>query len=484
MLAKRKGSAYVSDEIAALFDPTPVGNFDPENDGGADDTVRIIGEGEMLSSDEGDEFESKGRRRRAGELDELEERYPSKPISRKRWEKQFAGSKPSRAPVELSEDEEAEEEDGEDGDMLEGSGEEEEGEEGKEDSEFDEDEDEDDDEDELEGGGRGARKKGAKVGGGLQAEWAQLELEEGALARKLAADGAQERVKATEAAGQHAAWEQVFNVRIMLHKALSAANQMPDPALLPDFAAHGQRARSAVAECAQSALLLLGDMLALSGALGSSAEDGGRQAREGERLAREAGAAEQAGGAEAAELVDGAWRVLQAASGAGMRAQLASLDEWSAKVGLGALPGSERKFKAFHARGIGEQVDAALADPARVAARAHTIRSGKLPLGTRAGRCALADGAEASCAHVYDDTDFYHTQLKEFVERRSVAADLDPEARKHTLKRRRREVDRKASKGRKISYEVHAKLQNFMFPVETSQPVAIAELFKHVFGSE
>jgi protein AATF/BFR2 len=53
---------------------------------------------------------------------------------------------------------------------------------------------------------------------------------------------------------------------------------------------------------------------------------------------------------------------------------------------------------------------------------------------------------------------------------------------KHALKRRRREVDRKASKGRKISYEPHPKLQNFMFPVNTLQPVAVHELFAHVFA--
>jgi hypothetical protein len=43
-------------------------------------------------------------------------------------------------------------------------------------------------------------------------------------------------------------------------------------------------------------------------------------------------------------------------------------------------------------------------------------------------------------------------------------------------------VDRKASKGRKISYEPHPKLQNFMFPVNTLQPVAVHELFAHVFA--
>jgi hypothetical protein len=72
---------------------------------------------------------------------------------------------------------------------------------------------------------------------------------------------------------------------------------------------------------------------------------------------------------------------------------------------------------------------------------------------------------------------------QEFVERRSQGGALDGAALgKHVLKRRRREVDRKASKGRKISYEVHPKLQNFMFPADGVQTVAVHELFAHVFG--
>jgi hypothetical protein len=61
---------------------------------------------------------------------------------------------------------------------------------------------------------------------------------------------------------------------------------------------------------------------------------------------------------------------------------------------------------------VGDQVDAALADPARVLARAHTVRSSKRPLGMRAPSRALADGEELLCTHVYDDTDLYHAQLK------------------------------------------------------------------------
>jgi protein AATF/BFR2 len=48
-------------------------------------------------------------------------------------------------------------------------------------------------------------------------------------------------------------------------------------------------------------------------------------------------------------------------------------------------------------------------------------------------------------------------------------------------------VDRKASKGRKVRYNVHAKLQNFMFPMptasafETTGPQDADKLFQSLF---
>eukprot|EP01035_Chromulina_nebulosa_P005656 gene5656-7680_t len=48
------------------------------------------------------------------------------------------------------------------------------------------------------------------------------------------------------------------------------------------------------------------------------------------------------------------------------------------------------------------------------------------------------------------------------------AADL--QALKNFKKRKAENVERKASKGRKIRYKVHAKLQHFMFPIPAVPP--------------
>lgn len=420
-------SKYVSDEIAALFDPTPEGDFDPEADVAADDAARVIAEGDFAA--DGPEFESRGTLRMRGGMDEVDARYPSKPISRKRWERQFAGTTPTRAPpAEASRtrggggDESGSERDG-----AEEGGEDEEGR-GADDG-FGARADGSCSESEPEGGaGDGDGPNGAvrPKAGSLQAEWLKLQAEEAELARKLASDAREDVRRATEAAAQHAAWEQVFNIRILLHKALAAANQAPDPALQPHFAAHSAQARVAYAEAARSARLLLADMLTLNGALGAPAvgsggADGAASAPELERIAS------APADAEPTELVAAGWLVACAQSGPSLAAHLRSLDEWSAKAGLSSVPGSERKFKAFQ-RSIGEQVDAALAEPARALARAHTVRSGRRPLGLRpapgiGAPRALADGEEVRCLHVYDDTDLYHAQLK-------VRAPPEPGARR------------------------------------------------------
>ena len=79
----------------------------------------------------------------------------------------------------------------------------------------------------------------------------------------------------------------------------------------------------------------------------------------------------------------------------------------------------------------------------------------------------------------YDDAEFYQQVLKEFLESQAqTAGDL---ARARTTKRRK-VVDRKASKGRKIRYHVHDKLVNFMVPAAFERPEFANKLFGSLFA--
>eukprot|EP00937_MAST-01D_sp_MAST-1D-sp2_P002944 g2944.t1 len=157
--------------------------------------------------------------------------------------------------------------------------------------------------------------------------------------------------------------------------------------------------------------------------------------------------------------------------------------------------------------GVMTQVRAVLADSARMHRRSFMRADVTNVLGRRkragagagagagadadddASRGAASTDADAGVdAEVFDDAEFYQQQLKEFIESGggySANAEMVRELAKDTkLRRTSKKVDRRASKGRKIRYDVHAKLQNFMFP--EPEPVSMVdthEFYRSLFGT-
>lgn len=91
---------------------------------------------------------------------------------------------------------------------------------------------------------------------------------------------------------------------------------------------------------------------------------------------------------------------------------------------------------------------------------------------------------------IYDDSDFYHALLRELIEYKSNTAENPQEisAKLAELQKLRnkmkKQVDTRASKGRKIRYVVHKKLVNFTAPDDTHRWTEEAknELFSSLFG--
>jgi len=69
---------------------------------------------------------------------------------------------------------------------------------------------------------------------------------------------------------------------------------------------------------------------------------------------------------------------------------------------------------------------------------------------------------------IFDDLDFYHPLLKDLVERKQIDVPVGlwewTKQRKGTGKSAVK--DTRASKGRKLRYHEHEKIQNFMAPVQ------------------
>lgn len=92
---------------------------------------------------------------------------------------------------------------------------------------------------------------------------------------------------------------------------------------------------------------------------------------------------------------------------------------------------------------------------------------------------------------IYDDDDFYHQLLRDLIEYKSLDM-MDPiQLSKQWIqlqsmrKKMKRKIDTRATKGRRVRYNVHNKLVNFMAPntvYDTWTDIAKNELYNSLFG--
>jgi len=94
--------------------------------------------------------------------------------------------------------------------------------------------------------------------------------------------------------------------------------------------------------------------------------------------------------------------------------------------------------------------------------------------------------------NLFDDSDFYHHLLRELIEKKTTANSDSAEVGKQWLQiqklraKLKKKVDTKASKGRKVRYDIHTKLVNFMAPTNQQNQMtdsARNELFSSLFGA-
>ncbi len=165
------------------------------------------------------------------------------------------------------------------------------------------------------------------------------------------------------------------------------------------------------------------------------------------------------------------------------------LDRWAARVQRpGASSGAAAGPRRFAGSSASQQaltaiLDGQLVTPERLVRRTRTPRS-----------CAPVQASKRveEDPEIYDDADFYQLLLKELVDQRTVdgsaTGSAAPTVRWAAVAAReakvRKQVDRKASKGRKMRFTVHEKLQNFAAPEDRRdwEPEAIDRFFSSLFG--
>lgn len=171
------------------------------------------------------------------------------------------------------------------------------------------------------------------------------------------------------------------------------------------------------------------------------------------------------------------WMHMQEQEEASLPHRNVILQRWSAKTRDPSIRAQGALVKKSDQTPIIDSLQQHLTNSDHLLRKAHTPRS-CAPL--QASRKVNED------ARIYDDADFYGLMLKELLESKSSdtvtasAIDFDPRREAKTKKH----VDTKASKGRKLRYTVHEKLQNFMAPEDRRQwgERQADELFGSLFG--
>ncbi|XP_024538306.1 protein bfr2-like [Selaginella moellendorffii] len=154
-----------------------------------------------------------------------------------------------------------------------------------------------------------------------------------------------------------------------------------------------------------------------------------------------------------------------------------TVDRWHRKTQISSGAAASRsKLKAFN-QSISQQVAAAMKDTPRFIAR--MMRSE--PLKTQTDTNDME--AKTNETKVFDDSEFYQQLLREFLES-SNPTGLDHDAVRKLRSKKRKNVDRRASKGRKTRYTVHEPLVNFMVPEPMVLPPMATKLFTSLFGSK
>lgn len=257
---------------------------------------------------------------------------------------------------------------------------------------------------------------------------------------------------------QRKIYDGLLNLRIRLQKALIAANTFaaiedsPEPESEPYEAAE------------EAAIKLLNTISSLKDNFGSS--------RAGDKRKREL---------DASMTTQEIWEQMQAEEERAIKVREAGLDKWSRKVqSVDVTKGDALKSrKETLVTALQEQL---LNPDNRLAKRSRVPRS-----------CAPAQAAKGATQddNIYDDADFYQVLLKELVDQRtmdgsSASAGAVPTVMLTAAKevKTRKNVDRKASKGRKMRFTVHEKLQNFMAPEDRRawEQEAIDRFFGTLFG--
>ena len=172
-----------------------------------------------------------------------------------------------------------------------------------------------------------------------------------------------------------------------------------------------------------------------------------------------------------------------------------TIDKWARKVRLSAAA-RKRKFRALD-QSIEVQIDAVMSNRERVIRRTRIMRrqrSTQMGNSSPEGETPIVLGsavAPSEDCERFDDDDFYPKLVAENAEMRvaprdTISGRIGPAVRavKQYPSRKRKGLNTRASKGRRLQMSIHTKLVNFVAPLPAPGTSSdTSELFTSLFGA-
>jgi protein AATF/BFR2 len=282
------------------------------------------------------------------------------------------------------------------------------------------------------------------------------------LTTTLAAAAQSDVAKGDAIKRQRKTFDSLLNCRIRLQKAMISTNSMVAEAHKEETAP-----KTSIEAAETAALALLNNLTGLRASLD--------EARVGQKRKRTT--------FTSTTTSSDIWDSIKASEFANSKYRRATLGKWSTKTRGATTAPNKGRLNMQVQQTLTDVLDSQVTNSTHLIARTQTPRS-CAPLQSAASR--------STDPNIYDDADFYGLLLKELLEQRSAdlaasgTAEFIVQAPWQVAReaKTKKVVDTKASKGRRLRYTVHEKLQNFMAPEDRGAwgERQRDELFSSLFG--
>ena len=249
---------------------------------------------------------------------------------------------------------------------------------------------------------------------------------------------------------QYQTFDRLLDGRMKLQKGLNASDEIAAQQTTTSFTSDADAAIQEARDAAMRLFTTIGsfrDSIANAG----GSESGLRKRK-------------RASHAEVADDLDSIWASLEELEAESLSARQTTINRWSAKAKL-SDPGRNAanvKPRFLDSSSHDDRLTAVL-DTFIISEQEKFFRS------QHTEEQEDEEGTEVDTIPSYDDSVFYQSLLRDLITARSAASTNDistsilpPRLHPSGNKQNRKTIDTKASKGRKIRYTVHDKLQNFM----------------------